>query len=135
VDSSETQGPMFSRGGRIALAVSALLFGLMLLLWASDQGELWKYAPAMFCFAIFGAIVLPPKLSRWCGYGIALAILVLCAQVAIDKFDGGSVEYVIGVGKILLTFGLPALVFLAKGRAPFQFGAVQQSTSERDEDG
>jgi len=134
VGSPETQAPMFSRGGGIALAVSSLLFGLMLLLWASDQGELWKYAPAMFCFAIFGAIVFPPKLSRWCGYGIALAILVLCIQVAIDKFDGGSVEYVIGIGKILLTFGFPAVVFLAKGRVPFEFGAAQRSTSEHDED-
>ena len=105
----------------------------MLFLWASGQGELWKYAPAMFCFAIFGAIVLPPTLSRWCGYGIALAILVLCVQVAIDKFDGGSVEYVISIGKILLTFGLPALVFLAKGRVPFEFGAMQQSTSKPEE--
>ena len=134
MDSSEAQAPMFSRGGRIALAASSLLFGMMLLLWASDQGELWKYAPAMFCFAIFGAILLPPKLSRWCGYGIALAILVLCIQVAIDKFDGGSVAYVIGIGKILVTFGLPALVFLAKGRVPFEFGAAQQPTSKGEDD-
>lgn len=125
---------MFSRGGRIALAASSLLFGLMLLLWASDQRELWKYAPAMFCFAIFGAIVLPPNLARWCGYGIAFAILVLCIQVAVDTFDGGSLEYLIGIGKILLTFGLPALVFLAKGRVPFEFGAAQQSTAKREED-
>jgi hypothetical protein len=40
------------------------------------------------------------------------------------------VEYVISIGKILLTFGLPALVFLAKGRVPFEFGAMQQSTSK-----
>ena len=123
---------MFSRGGRIALAVSALLFGLMLLLWASDQGELWKHAPAMFCFAIFGAIVFPPKMSRWCGYGVALTILVLCAQVAVDSFDGGSVEYVIAMGKILFTFGFPALVFLAKGRVPFQFGGGHITQTKRE---
>jgi hypothetical protein len=124
---------MFSRGGRIALAASSLLFGLMLLLWASDQRELWKYAPAMFCFAIFGAIVLPSKLSRWCGYGIALAVLALCIQIAIGQFDGGSLEYLLGIGKILLTFGVPALIFLAKGTVPFGFGAPHQSVSENED--
>jgi hypothetical protein len=121
---------MFSRGGQIALAISSLLFGLMLLLWASDQGELWKYAPAMFCFAIFGAVVFPPRLSRWCGYAIAFAVLMLCIQVAFDKFDGGSLDYVLGIGHIFVTFGLPALIFLAKGKAPYEFGAHDQSASE-----
>ena len=105
----------------------------MLLLWPSDQRELWKYAPATFCFAIFGAIVLPPTLSRWCGYGIALAILALCIQIAIDKFDGGSLEYVLAIGKILLTFGLPALIFLVKGSVPFRFGVPDPVVAEDEE--
>ena len=125
---------MFSRGGRIALAISSLLFGLMLLLWASDQGELWKYAPAMFCFAIFGAITLPPVLSRLCGYAIALAVFGLCIQIALDKFDGGSLDYFLGIGHILVTFGIPALVFLARGRVPFEFGANDSQMSSDEED-
>ena len=125
---------MFSRGGRIALAISSLLFGLMLLLWASDQGELWKYAPAMFCFAIFGAIAFPPGLSRLCGYAIALAVLALCIQIALDEFDGGSWEYLLGIGHILLTFGIPALVFLARGRVPFEFGASNPRMLSPEED-
>ena len=126
---------MFSRGGRIALAVSSLLFGLILLLWASDQREIWKFAPALFCFAIFGAIVLPPRFSRWCGYGLSLAIVALCIQMAVAKFDGGSLDDVLGMGHIFVTFGLPALVFLAKGRVPYDFGASDQSPLKREDHG
>ena len=134
MDTTEQQGRMFSRGGRFALAITSLLFGLMLLLWASDQGELWKYAPATFCFAVFGAIVFPPGLSRLCGYLISLAVLALCIQVAIDEFDGGSLRYFLDIGHILSTFGIPALVFLAKGRAPFDFGRDDSRRSSNDED-
>ena len=117
------QRRMFSPWARGTLAVFSLLFGLMLALWASDQRELWKYSPALFCFAIFGAIVLPAKIARWCGYAIAFVILVLCVEVVLEA-SRGPVEglAVYKLGRLLLMYGLPALVFLLRGKVPFAFG-------------
>ena len=115
----EAQRRMFSPWARATLAVFALIFGLVLALWASDQGEAWKYSPALFCFAICGAIVLPHRLALWCGYAIAITVVLVLVLVLVESFDGGSVGYAYKAGRVSLMFGLPALVFLLRGKVPF----------------
>ncbi len=127
---------MFSPWARVTLAVFSLLFGLIMTLWASDQGELWKYSPALFCFAIFGAIVLPERVALWCGYSIAFVVLVLSVQLVINGFKGWSISYVVRAARLLFMYGLPALVFLVRGKVPFAFGERRLNNAlERTRDG
>lgn len=130
----ETEQPrMFSRGARVALAAFSALFGLMLLLWASDQQEIWNYAPSMFCFAIFGAIVLPSPLEKLCGYAISFVVLTACLLVILDGAENWTWRYAFDAAHIYLTFGAPALAFLIRDKLPFEFGSEGKPANHEDE--
>lgn len=93
---------------RIVACVS-VLFGLMMLLWAQGQ-EAWKFTPALFCFIIAGACVLPQPIKGWCGNIIAVVIIALAmgffyADHLDPQPDHSPVRFA-------LVFGLPAIAYL-----------------------
>ena len=108
--------PRFGMGFRITVGVVALLSGVILLLWASDFTEVWKYAPALFCFAIVGVVALPRPFAVFCGYLVAVVVLALCLWFLYLGVTGKeSLGNALRAGAI---YGLPALAFILYRQLP-----------------
>lgn len=125
---------MFSPWARFVLAAFSLLFGLMLLLWASDQREAWKFAPALFCLAVFGALISPRRASRLFGRVVAFAVLATIVLVLIDGYKELSLTFIGQALGIVTIFGIPAFMFLVRGQLPFNFQGTQPSVSVEFDD-
>jgi hypothetical protein len=95
---------------RWVIAVFSLLFGIIMFAWAQGQ-ELWKYSPAIFCFIIAAACVLPQPLRALCGDVVAVCVILLTIwffyAMAIDPDPGAEPI------RFATTFGLPAFAYLA----------------------
>jgi drug/metabolite transporter superfamily protein YnfA len=125
---------MFSPWARFVLAAFCLLFGLMLLLWASDQREIWKFAPALFCLAVFSALISSRRASRLFGRVVAFAVLSTIVFVLIDGHKEFSITYIAQAVGIVTIFGIPAFMFLVRGQMPFNFQGTQPSVSVEFDD-
>lgn len=119
-DETKPTERMFSPWARVVLAVFSLAFGLILVLWASGQGSPWKYAPALFCFAIVGAAVLPGRLAKLCGRIVALGIVSTIAFLIIDGFEELTVLSALQAIAWIVVFGVPATLYLIRGELPFK---------------
>ncbi len=119
-DTTKPKERLLSPWARIVLAVFSLAFGLMLVLWAWGQGSPWKYAPAFFCFAIVGAMILPGRLAKLCGRVVALGIVSTIAFLIVDGF--AELTLLSGLQAIawIVLFGVPAGLYLIRGELPFK---------------
>jgi hypothetical protein len=133
-DREEQPEHMFSPWARFVLAVFCLLFGLMLLLWASDQREFWKFVPALFCLAIFGALISPRRASRFFGRIVAFVVVSTIVLVLIDGYKEVSITYIAQAVGIVTIFGIPAFMFLVRGQLPFNVQGTQPSVSVEFDD-
>ena len=98
-----------SLGARITIAVFSLLFGAIMLLWAQGQ-ESWKLVPAIFCFIIAGACILPQPIKGWCGNIVAIVVIVWAVTfLYLDFVDPKPDQEPMMFASL---FGLPALVYL-----------------------
>lgn len=107
---------MFGRSFRVFVGSVSLLSGLIMLLWASDQGALWKYLPALFCFCIFGIVALPRPLAIACGYVVAGCVLGLCAVSVYSAYSGRETWW--RALRVCEVYGLPALAFVVYRQIP-----------------
>jgi hypothetical protein len=100
----------FSLGFRITVAVGSLISGFLLSLWASQETELWKWWPAVFCFAIAGTVALPKFLAVTCGYFVAATIVVMSLWFLYLGVTGK--DSFLKAARFGEVFGLPAAAFL-----------------------
>lgn len=110
--------PRYGLGFRLTVGFFALLSGLIMFLWATQEDELWKYLPAAFCFCVAGAVLLPRKLALACGYVIATSVLAWSAWVVYLGVTTG--ENLWKTLRFAEEFGLPAAAFLLYRRLPGQ---------------
>jgi hypothetical protein len=107
-----TFGPTF----RILVGGVAFLCGVVLWLWATDQGAVWKYFPSLFCFCIFGIVALPRPVALACGYLVALVVLALSVWFLYLGFTGK--DPLLNAVRFSAVYGLPALAFLVYRQIP-----------------
>lgn len=116
----EPEQRAFSPAARWTLAIFSFLFGLIMLLWASGVDTDIRYLPAVFCFAIFGASVLPKPIAIWCGRLIAIVVLSGCAWfIYLGATDQN--KSLIGALRLFGIYGVPAVFFLLYSKLPFSF--------------
>lgn len=108
--SPDSEEPRFGIAFRIAVGVAALVCGIVMLLWAHGLGSVWKYWPALFCFCIVGATVLPRKAAIVCGYLIAASVLALCVGALYLAYKGR--ESWVNALRVSEIYGVPALAFV-----------------------
>ncbi len=107
---ADSEMPRFGIAFRIFVGGTALVCGVVMTLWAHGLGSAWKYWPAVFCFCIVGAVVLPRKAAIVCGYVIAGTILVLCAGALYLGLTGQ--ESLRNALRACAIYGGPALAFI-----------------------
>lgn len=123
-----TSSRMFSPWARRLIASFAIVVGLVLALGASDQGELRKFWPSLVCFAIAAANLLPPRIAKWFAKFVALVIVLVCGYGVASSWNGTPQDKFSAL-KIGLLLGLPALLYLAAGLMPYEFGGKRADTS------
>ena len=108
--------PGFGMGFRVTVGAAALLSGIALLLWASGFSEVWKYLPALFCFALFGIFALPKPIAVLCGYVVASTILALCLWYLYLGVTGK--QPLLAAVHIGFVYGLPSLAYILYRQLP-----------------
>lgn len=108
--------PRFGAAFKIIVGGVAFLCGVVLWLWASDLGAVWKYIPALFCFAIFGVVALPRPIAIACGYFVAGSVLALSLWFLYLGVSGQ--EPLVNALRFGAVYGLPALAFLVYRQLP-----------------
>jgi hypothetical protein len=106
----DSELPRFGLAFRIFVGGVALVCGVVMTLWAHGLGVIWKYWPALFCFCIVGAVVLPRNAAIACGYVIAGSILILCVWAMYLGFTGQ--ESLANALRVCGIYGVPALAFV-----------------------
>lgn len=106
----------FSRTFKVLVAGASLCSGLALSLWATQQPELWKWLPAIFCFSVIGVVTLPGRFARPCGYFVASCVVALSLWALWLGLTG--TESILGALLFAGLFGLPAARYLLFGVAP-----------------
>ncbi|MBK9132046.1 MAG: hypothetical protein IPM20_10500 [Gammaproteobacteria bacterium] len=68
-----------SRGSQIAIGIVALLFALIMFVWASSApgNPYFTKLPGLFCLLVAGACLLPRRYRGYCGDLIAILVLAL----------------------------------------------------------
>ena len=112
----ETASGGFSRTFKVLVAGASICSGLALSLWATQQPELWKWLPAIFCFAVTGVVTLPDRFARPCGYFVASCVMALSIWALWLGLTG--TESILGALLFAGLFGLPAARYLLFGVAP-----------------
>lgn len=119
-ENTESEQRTLSPVARGILAVFSFLFGVVMLFWASGMDTDIRYLPAAFCFAIFGACVLPKPIAVWCGRLIAVVVLLGCAWfVYLGATDPNT--SLINSLRLFGIYGVPAILFLRYSKLPFSF--------------
>jgi hypothetical protein len=116
----EPEQRAFSPMARWILAIFSLLFGLIMLLWASGSDNDFRYLPSAFCFAIFGASVLPKPIAVWCGRFIAVVVLIGCTWFIYLGVTDPNKDLINSL-RVFGIYGVPALFFLLYSKLPFSF--------------
>ncbi len=106
----------FSRTFKVLVAGASLCSGLALSLWATQQPELWKWLPAIFCFSVIGVVTLPGRFARPCGYFVASCVVAWSLWALWLGLTG--TESILGALLFAGLFGMPAARYLLFGIAP-----------------
>lgn len=117
---------MFSPWARWTLGIVSFVLGLVLLLGASDQGQLWKFLLPLVFLAISGANLLPPRIARWFARAVAVAIALFCLYLVPKVLAAPRLDVRMLVA--CAVFGGGALLYLFARILPFQFGEAKSGS-------